>query len=104
MDNRILRKVFGNKYDNVRFIDGGGIFGDYESMKSYGEDDPNIGKAPRFIETQTTTMNTLEDSTGAQQEGLAPVYRLPNKRMKRSIGLNHLENLNPNHRNGEFFF
>lgn len=61
IDNRVLKKVFGDTYTGRQAIDGGGIFGDYNAMKSYGEDDPNIGKAPKFM--QTTTINSTDTTT-----------------------------------------
>lgn len=56
IDARILKKVFGNKYSGMQIIDGGGLYGDYATMKTYGEDDPNIGKAPKFMESTPEPM------------------------------------------------
>jgi hypothetical protein len=50
ISNDILRKVFGRKYENVRIYNDA-LHGDYSVMKSYGEDDPNIGLAPKFKKT-----------------------------------------------------
>ncbi|MGL5961436.1 MAG: hypothetical protein ACRCZ0_05730 [Cetobacterium sp.] len=47
MDMNILKKVFGNKYSGISMIDAGGVYF-LENIKTYGEDDPNIGKALRF--------------------------------------------------------
>ena len=43
----ILKKVFGNKYNGISMIDAGGVYF-LENIKTYGEDDPSIGKALRF--------------------------------------------------------
>jgi hypothetical protein len=47
MDMNILKKVFGNKYSGISMIDAGGVYF-LENIKTYGEDDPSIGKALRF--------------------------------------------------------
>lgn len=47
MDMRILKKVFGDEYNGRSMIDAGGVYF-LENIKTYGEDDPSIGKALRF--------------------------------------------------------
>lgn len=64
INNQILKKVFGESYTSMQAIDGGGLFGDYNAMKSYGEDDPNIGIAPKMkvasdMEKTSTNVSTI---------------------------------------------
>lgn len=78
IDMNILKKVFGNEYNGRSMVDAGGVYF-LENVKTYGEDDPSIGKALRFTDSLT--------SSGAPHDS---------RRKKRSVRLNELRMLGEN--------
>lgn len=68
MDMNILKKVFGSEYSGRSMVDAGGVYF-LENIKTYGEDDPNIGKALRFRDHLPTSSNEASTTAGNVQNG-----------------------------------
>jgi hypothetical protein len=88
MDMNILKKVFGNKYNGLSVVDAGGVYF-LENIKTYGEDDPTIGKALRFKDNS----NVQAGESEAEEKQSLQSSSHENRRKKRSVQNFHLNRL-----------